>query len=183
MARKSSVSKMTPEARSYLEQLLREDRYTLDELVQWVREKFPGEQTSRSALGRYRKSFEEMAGRMREIQAASRVLVAEFGEDVGERSGALLAQAVTTLVANAAIEAHENDEITIKEVGELARAARAAQETRTLSYKEQQALRQAAREELLREQREKLDELGQKGEVPKEMLDKVIKAAYGLELP
>lgn len=160
MARQSSIKRLPTEVRSYLERLLREDRYTLDELIERLQDKFPGENTpSRSSLHRYRSNMEEMLGRMREIDAAANVLVKEFGEDAGDKAGALLAQSITTLATNAAFKAHsEMDDISIEEIGKLARAAKAAMETRTMSFKERQAIERAAREKLLREQNENLQE-------------------------
>lgn len=148
MLKKSSIRKLDVEQRQFIERLMREDNRTLDEMLAEIKKKFPDEKTpSRSSLGRYRQSFDEMAGRMREIQAASQVLVSEFGEDVDDKAGALLSQAVTTLAANVALRAHENDKTSIQDVGDLARAARAVMQTRTLSIKERQAIRKAYAEE------------------------------------
>ena len=133
MGRKSSVSRLEPAARKHLEKLLREDRLTLDQLLAEMRAKFPTADVSRSGIHRYQQSFEEMVGRMREIEAAAGALVDELGEGVGDKAGALLAQAVTTLATNAALNAHGNEKVSIKEVGELARAARAAMQARTIS--------------------------------------------------
>lgn len=158
MGRKSSVARLEPAARKYLEKLLREDRHTLDELLAALREKFPAADVSRSGLHRYRASLEEMMGRMREIDTAATALVSELGEGVGDKAGALLAQAVTTLATNAALNAHGED-VSIKEVAELARAARAAMQARTMSLKEREAVEEAARRKLLAEQEANLQEV------------------------
>ncbi len=149
MLKKSSIRKLSDEQRQFVERLMREDNRTLDEMLAEIKKKFPDEKTpSRSSLGRYRQSFDEMAGRMREIQAASQALVSEFGEDVDDKAGALLSQAVTTLVATMAMEANApGAEISIKDAGQLARASRTVMETRTLSIKERQAIRKAYAEE------------------------------------
>lgn len=148
MPQQSSIRRLPDEQRQYIEKLLREDKHTLDEMLAALKKKFPSDKgPSRSSLGRYKLSFDEMAGRMREIQVASQVLVSEFGEDIDDKAGALLAQAVTTLAANVALKSHENDDITIKEVGELARASRAVMQTRTMSLKERKEIRMAFAEE------------------------------------
>ena len=159
MGRKSSVSRLEPAARKHLEKLLREDRLTLDELLAEMRERFPTAEVSRSGIHRYRASFEEMVGRMREIETAAGALVDELGEGVGDKAGALLAQAVTTLATNAALNAHGAKEVSIKEVSELARAARAAMQARTMSIKEREAIEAAARRRLLAEQEANLQEV------------------------
>lgn len=149
MLKKSSIRKLDVEQRQFIERLMREDNRTLDEMLAEIKKKFPDEKTpSRSSLGRYRQSFDEMAGRMRDIQAASQALVSEFGEDVDDKAGALLSQAVTTLVTAMAMEANsEGAEISIKDAGQLARASKTVMETRTLSIKERKAIRQAYAEE------------------------------------
>ena len=160
MGRKNTIARLPPEVKRHIERLLREDRLTLDEMLDNIRAHFPGgEMPSRSGLHRYKASFEELAGRMREIETAATVLVDELGEGVGDKAGALLTQAVTTLAANVALRANENDDISIKEVGELARAARSAMQARTMSLKERQDIERLARERLLAEQEEKLQEL------------------------
>lgn len=147
MPRPSSIKSLPPEQRSFIEKLLRKDQHTLDEMLELIRREFPtASLPSRSSLGRYGQSFAEMSSRMRDIQAASQALVAEFGENVDDRAGALLAQAVTTLATNVALESMETD-VSIKEVGELARAARAVMQARTMSMTERQAIRKAYAEE------------------------------------
>ena len=158
MGRKSSVSRLDPEARKFLEKLIRDGRHTLDELLDAMRAKYPAADISRSGIHRYRVGFDEMMGRMREIETASAALVDELGEGVGDKAGALLAQAVTTLATNAALNAHSED-VSIKEVAELARAARAAMQARTMSLKEREAVEEAARRKLLAEQEANLQEV------------------------
>jgi len=149
MGRKSSIDKLPKAVRKHIEKRFRENQMTLDELIDDLRAHFPSEkQPSRSALGRKKVGFEEMARSMREIDAAATALVGELGEHQ-DKSGALLAQAVTTLATNAAFNRLEpnGEPIDIDEVLKLARAARAAQETRTLSLKERQALKREALEQ------------------------------------
>lgn len=167
--------------RKYLEKLLREDRFTLDEMIADVRKQFPDQQTpSRSSLDRYRTGFDEMVGRMREIETAAGALVDELGEGVGDKAGALLAQAVTTLATNVALRTHDRDDVTVKEVGELARAARAAMQARTMSIKERETIEASARAKLLREQSEKLDSMGKTGAIASETLQRIRHEIYGI---
>lgn len=173
MARKSTASRLSPEARALLDRHLREDRLTLDEIVNDLEEKYPDEDVpGRTSVWRERKAVQEIARHMREIDTASRALVSELGEDIEDKSGALLAQAVTTLVTKASFSALETasengGKIDVDDALKLARAARGAQEARTLSLKERQ-LKKAAREELLAEQKNKLDTLVSKGGVSPE---------------
>lgn len=181
MGRKSTIDKLPPEVRTHIEQRLRENRLTLDELFADVREAFPGLDTapSRSALGRYRMGFEEVMKNQRAMSTAASALVAELGEDFDDKSGALLAQAVTTLATKAAFNQLENDKAEISDVLDLARAAKAAQESRSLNLRERQAVAKMAREKLIEEQKAKLDAMGSKGGVTEDT-KRAIREALGI---
>lgn len=155
--------------RPLLEQLLREDRWTLDEIIAKVKEAFPDEEPpSRSGVNRYDQAFSEMTGRMREIQAMADAVVGELGEGVGEKAGALLAQAITTLATNAALQAHGNPDISIDEIRKLAVAAKNAIDTQRVDLNVRKAIRAEAREQLLREQAKKLDQVVKGGGLSKD---------------
>ena len=182
MGRKSSIDKLPAGVRSHIEKRLRENRLTLDELFADIREAFPDladEAPSRSALGRYRMGFEEVMQSQRAMSTAASALVAELGEDFDDKSGALLAQAVTTLATRAAFDQLGNNKAEIGDVLDLARAAKAAQESRSLNLKERQAVAKMAREKLLEEQKAKLDAMGNKGGVTDET-KRAIREALGI---
>lgn len=176
----SRIRRLPPEQRAFVERLLREDRHTLDEMLAAIRARFPDAGVSRSGLHRYKTSVEELAGRMREIDRAAQALVGELGQDIGDRAGALLANAVTTLATNAALRANEADDVDVEDVRKLAVAAKNALDTRRLSLAERRAIAQEAREAALREQREKLEALGQSGAIDPAIVATVIRAAYDL---
>lgn len=168
MARRSAKSKarrVHQDIRALFERRFREDVLTLDEIMAEaralaVRLGVPTETLpSRSGLHRYKASVDELAGRMREIDRAAQALVGELGEDIGDRAGALLANAVTTLATNAALRANETDDVSIEEVRKMAVAAKNALDTRRLSLAERRAIAQEAREALQREQSAKLDKI------------------------
>lgn len=179
--RKSKVHRMPPEQRELIQSLLREDRYTLDEIVGEVRARWPEADVSRSGLYRYQAGFREMTARMREIEHAASALVGELGEGVGEKAGALLAQAVTTLATNAALRAQENDDITVDEVRKLAQAAKHAIDTRRISLAEREQIEEAARKRLLREQQERLSSTVKAGGLSQEFADTLRKQVLGIE--
>lgn len=116
----------------------------------------------------YRLGFEEVMSTQRAMSTAASALVAELGDDFDDKSGALLAQAVTTLATRATFGQLEKDSVEIGDVLDLARAAKAAQESRSLNLKERKAVAQLAREKLLEEQKAKLDAMGNKGGVTEE---------------
>lgn len=45
MGRKSSIDKLPPDVRSFIERSLRENRLTLDELIEQLQERFPGKES------------------------------------------------------------------------------------------------------------------------------------------
>jgi hypothetical protein len=181
MGRKSSIAGMPVEVRAHIELRLREGRLTLDELFNEVRELFPDVSTppSRSSLGRYKKGFDEVMETQRAMSHAAGALVKELGEDFDDKSGALLTQAVTTLATRAAFGELDKESTTIEDVLDLARAAKAAQESRSLNLRERQAVAKMAREKLLEEQKEKLEAMGNKGGVTEET-KRAIREALGI---
>ena len=52
----SFLKKISPEARQYLEKLLREDRYTIDDLFEMFGHEYPNEAPARSTIGRTKKN-------------------------------------------------------------------------------------------------------------------------------
>ncbi|MFT4190851.1 MAG: DUF3486 family protein [Comamonas sp.] len=185
MAGKSRIDRLQPEVKTHIQKRLREGRLTLDELIADLHTHFPahaaqGELPSRSSVGRYSKSLNEMAGRIREQQAMASVLVEELGENPDDKAGALMVQSITTLTTHASLMAAGEEDVDIESVRKLARAAKDVIQARKVDRHERLAIRQAAREELLAEQRNKLDALGKSGEVDPATLKKVIQAAYGM---
>lgn len=181
MAGKSSLSQLSGEFRAHVMRRLREGRLTLDALRVELEETFPDEPTpSRSALGRHKASVEEMIAHEREMAAAAEALVGELGEDFDAKSGALLAQAVTTLTSRYAMGMLQSEaEMDIGDVLDLARAAKTAQEARSLNLKERKEVERIAREKLLEEQKAKLDAMGNRGGVTEDT-KRAIREALGI---
>lgn len=177
---RSSINRLPDEVRSHIERRLRENQFTLDELIADLREQFPDkDKPSRSALGRYRQNFDSMVAKMRDQETMSRLLVSELGENPDDRAGALMVQALTTLVNQAVFDAQDNKELGIADIGKLARAAKDAILARSASLKERLAIESAAREKLLAEQKEKLAAMPVAGGVTEET-KKAIRAALGI---
>lgn len=161
MARKSSIARKPEVVRATIDKMIRQGRLTLDEIVTYVEEKHgPGAAPSRSALGRYAKSVNEMMERMRSIDTASRAIVEELGESPDDRAGALLVQSITTMATDVAMRLQADDDgegPSIEDVRKLARAGNDIMRTRKLSLQERQEIARLAREKLLAEQADKLD--------------------------
>ncbi|AVP97914.1 small terminase subunit [Ahniella affigens] len=182
MPRKSSIDRAPETLKKRIDAFMRKNNATLDQMREALAQEFGAEHVpSRSALHRYQQNFEEVAGRMREIDAASRTLVSELGEDIGERSAELLSHAVTTLVADQALRANQNDsKVTIDEARKLAIAARHAIEAKKLSRTERQAIERDTRERMAAEQKAKLATMEKKGGIDAETLRKIREEVYGI---
>jgi hypothetical protein len=117
------------------------------------------------------------------VAIASESVVSALGENYDAKSGAFLAQAVTTLASKFAMKAIENSnagqELDISDVLDLARAAKTAQEARSLNLKERRSVADDARRKLLEEQRAKLDAMGSRGGVTEDT-KKAIREALGI---
>ncbi len=165
MGRTSSVKRLDPQARKFLEKLMREDRHTLDELLTAVRTKFPDAQVSRSSIHRHRAGYEELVKGMREQQAIASLVVSELGENPDDKAGALLVQTITTLTNQVALTAAGGGDVDVETVRKLARATKDVLAARRVDRQERLAIRQEARDELLAEQRAKLEAMPNKGGV------------------
>lgn len=180
---KSSIQRLPPEQRAHVERLLREDRLTLAEMIAELQQTFPGEpaaEVSKSALHRYGQGLSELTGRMREIEAVSQIVIGELGEGVGDKAGALLGHAITTLATNAALKAHESDDMSVEDIRKLARAAKDAMDTQRVSVNVRRAIAQEARDALQREQAAKLDNVVKSGGLSEERANEFRKKILGI---
>ena len=182
MTRKSSIERKPKAVRADIDRMIRQGRFTLDEIREYVREKHGEDNTpSRSSIGRYTLAQGELLGRMRDIDAAARVVVEELGESADDRAGALLVQSITTLATDAAMRAHAREdgkETSIEEVRKLARAAKDVIGARKVNRQERQEIAELARQKLLAEQKANLDKVGRKrgmsAETQKEILNEIL---------
>jgi hypothetical protein len=190
MARKSSIHGLPQEVRGYIEARLAAGKQTLDELIADLQARFPqearaGELPSRSAIHRYGNKLERRLSAIRASTEAAKLIREQAGDDKDARSEALTALVQTELF-EAILALQEADDPEADAEQRVAMLSAAAKNIATLTRSSvnlklfQAKAEEAARQALLEEQRAKLDELGQSGEVPAEVLAKVIKAAYDL---
>ena len=190
MVRKSSISRLPAEIKSYIEAMLATGAQTLDELIADLQERFPaearaGQLPSRSAVHRYGQKLDRRLAAIKASTEAARLISEQAGDSKDARSEALTALVQTELFEAilSLQEADDPDVDTAERVGLLSSAAKniATLSRSSVNLKLFQAkVEEAARKRLLEEQRAKLDELGKTGEVPADVLAQVIKAAYDL---
>jgi len=102
MGRKSTISRLPEQVKSYIEGKLAEGRFTLDELIADLRERFPaqeqaGELPSRAAVHRYGQKLERRLSAIRASTEAAKLISAQAGDDEDARSEALTALVQTEL--------------------------------------------------------------------------------------
>lgn len=178
MGRKSSISRLEPEIRSYIEAMLATGSMTLDQLITDLREKFPlqaqdGELPSRSAVGRYGQKLERRLAAIKASTEAARLIREHAGDSQDARSEALTALVQTELfdAILALQEADDPDTDPGERVGMLSAAAKniATLTRSSVNLKKFQAeVEEAARRKLLEEQRAALEAMPSKGGVTPE---------------
>lgn len=175
MGRKSSIDRLDPEIKAYIQAMLASGSMTLDRLIADLQERFPvaahaGDLPSRSAVGRYGQKLERRLRAIRASTEAAKLIQAQAGDDEDARSGAL-----TALVQSELFEAimllQEADDPETDQAERVELLSKAAKNIATLTrssinLKEFQArVGEAARKKLLEEQRAKLDAMPNKGGV------------------
>lgn len=185
MVAKSNIQKLPEPVKKRLNELIRGGRHSMREMASILETEFPeeGNLPSKSSVQRYTEGIQTIIAREREIAVATEALVGELGENFDSKSGALLAQAVTTLANRCAFNALEKtdagESMEIGDVLDLARAAKTVQEARSLNLKERRAVADEARRKLLEEQSEKLKAMGNKGGVTDDA-KRAIREALGI---
>lgn len=115
MGRKSTIDRLDPEIKAYIQAMLASGSVTLDELITDLQERFPvaatvGGLPSRSAVGRYGQKLERRLSAIRASTEAAKIIQAHAGDDKDARSEALTAMVQTELF-EAILALQEADEI------------------------------------------------------------------------
>jgi hypothetical protein len=190
MGRKSTISRLPPEVKSYIEGKMADGRLTLDELISDLRARFPGahqagELPSRSALHRYGPKLERRLIAVKAFTDAAVAIDAHAGDKGDSRSAALTAivqQELFDAIINLG-DAGDPDMDPADRIGMLSAAAKniATLARSSVNTKQFQSKVEAeTRALVLAEQRAKLEDLGKTGAISADVLARVIKAAYDL---
>jgi hypothetical protein len=195
MGRKSSIDRLDPEIKAYIQAMLASGSMTLDELIADLQARFPaaataGDLPSRSAVGRYGQKLERRLSAIRASTEAAKLIQQHAGDDKDARSEALTAMVQTELfeailmLQEADEQGEDGEKIDHeKRVEVLSKAAKniATLTRSSINLKEFQAkVEEAARRKLLEEQQAKAQELTRAGVPAQEVLAQVIRAGYGL---
>ena len=170
MGRKSSIDRLDPEIKAYIQAMLASGSQTLDELIADLQARFPAAAhslPSRSAVGRYGQKLERRLAAIRASTEAAKLIQAHSGDDKDARSEALTAMVQTELFeAILALQEADAEGDEAADPGErVALLSKAAKNIATLTrssinLKEfQTKVEEATRKRLLAEQEANLQEV------------------------
>lgn len=102
MGRKSTIARLAPDVKAYIEAMLATGAQTLDELIVDLQARFPaaahgGALPSRSALHRYGSKLDRRLAAIKASTEAAKLIQAQAGDDQDARSEALTALVQTEL--------------------------------------------------------------------------------------
>ena len=186
MGRKSTISRLPAEIKSYIEAMLATGAQTLDELISDLQERYPAEAKagtlpSRSAVGRYGQKLDRRLSAIRASTEAAKLIQASAGDDKDARSEALTALVQTELF-EAILDLQEASEEDVSAEDRVELMSKAAKNIATLTRssvnlkKFQAEVEEAARNKLLEEQRAKLEAMPNKGGVTADTKAKIREA-------
>ncbi len=180
---RSKVDLLPEELKKHLDEMLRDGRLQQSEILEIINQKIDDaglpedDKLSRSGLNRYSVKMEAAGSRIREAREVSKQWVAELGTAPEGEVSKILIEMVRTMAFDTVLKASEGDDpVHPKFIKELAIGVEKLEKAASESTKREREIR----EQVLAEQKEKLDELKQDGELDQDVLNKVIKAAYGL---
>ena len=137
MAPKSSIDRLDPEIKTYIQAQLAIGSLTLDKLITELQERFPlaakaGELPSRSAVGRYGQKLERRLAAVRASTEAAKLIREHAGDNEDARSEALTAL-VQSEMFDAIVELQEASDESVDPGDRLAMLSKAAKNIATLS--------------------------------------------------
>ena len=180
MPRRSKVHALPPELKEWLDaELVRRGFGDYVQLAQDLKAR--GADISKSGLQRYGAPFERQMARVKMATEQAVALVDAAFDEEDKLSSAVIRitqEKILNLLMELDIDAESVD--VNKLFKNAAEVGRASASNKRASREARAAIREEARQELLAEQRARLDALGESGEVDQGTLTKVIQAAYGL---
>ena len=152
MGRRSSIHRLDPKIVAEINSLLERGR-TLDEILSALRNIGVSE-VSRSALGRYKQSYDEIIASVRESRQVAEVLVKEFGTDTEPKAMRANIEMLQALVSRLGREITRGETLDVKQIAILSGAL----ESLGRASKTDVELMTKIREEARREMKAKLDQ-------------------------
>jgi Protein of unknown function (DUF3486). len=180
VSRRSTIVRLAAPVKAAIDAALKHDRLTLDELLDYLRTQYPDETLpSRSALGRYKQSFDELAANLRETREIADIWAAKLGDAPESDVGKVVLEILRTLSYRVGADLMQpGTDVDAKTVGQLAKAMQYIEDAGRLGLAREQAVQKAALEKAASNV-EMLMKAGGKV-TPQQILER-IRGAYGLE--
>lgn len=176
MARKSSIERLPDQVKGAVQALLKEGRLTLDEIIDRLREEF-GTAPSRSALGRYKQNFDQLAKDLRETREIADVWAQKFGSVPDSDIGKVVLEVLRTLSYRVGADLLSGEgELDAKAVQQLAKAMQYIEDAGRLSLAREKALREAT----LQQAAEVAAKVAKKGGLSKDALQAIRTEILGI---
>lgn len=179
MGRKSSIERLPKPVRDRVASLIRDNRMTLDEIVDELRAKF-GEAPSRSAVHRYKQTIDDALAKQREMDGIAELWIREVKDQPQGKMGRMVLELLRTVAMQSALNAQAKDHIDPKELAHIARAFNLIESAGKREAENRAMLREEIRQELLAEQGEKLEGMAAAGKFSPEVLARIRQEVYGL---
>jgi hypothetical protein len=188
MGRKSTISRLPEQVKSYIEGKLAEGRLTLDELITDLQQRFPahseaGDLPSKSAVQRYGQKLERRLSAIRASTEAAKIIHAQIDDKEDARSGAITGM-LQAEIFESIMDLQEAEDMDPAE--RLSLLSNAAKHTATLTRssvylkKFQAEVEAKTRQELLAEQTANLQKIAKAQGMSQEHLDFWIKDFLGV---
>ncbi|MDR1656144.1 MAG: DUF3486 family protein [Deltaproteobacteria bacterium] len=155
MSRHSSIELLSPEVRSELDKKLAAGQLTLDQLIANLEDQ--GVAVSRSALGRYRKNFEDTAAKLRESREVATAFAKELGSVPNDEMGQLLIELVHTM-AFRMLSSSEADKFNTSDLMKMAITLKSVSSARVDTTKLAIQIRESERKKMASEMDKKLND-------------------------
>ncbi|HXG29259.1 MAG TPA: DUF3486 family protein [Nevskiales bacterium] len=143
----SSIKRLPREVKAAIDGLLKEGRFSLDEILGEIRRQYgDAVAPSRSALGRYKKNFDEVSKHMQEAREIASIWTQKIGEQPESDIGKVAIEMLRTLAFQASQDAYSGERVSPRELNALALAMQRIEDAGRLSLARELALEKAALE-------------------------------------
>lgn len=168
MPRVSSIRRLDPRIVSEINTLLECGR-TLDEILSKLAELGVSD-VSRSALGRYKQSYDDVVASVRESRQVAEALVREFGKDSDPKAMRANIEMMQAIISRLAREITRNETLDVKQVAILSGALESLGRASKTDVEMMSKVREQVRREMEAEMRARVQKLGTAQEL-KELSD------------
>lgn len=145
MPRHSSIKKLPKEIKAAIDGLLKEGRFTLDQIRSEVLGRYGDEAVpSRSALGRYKKNFDDLAKELRETREIADVWAQKLGSVPDSDIGKVVLEILRTLSYRVGADLMQSGDLDAKAIAQLARAMNYIEDAGRLGLARELELRRSA---------------------------------------